>query len=40
MDKLSNRENINVRDGTYVNYVVANLTNSYKSISGSANVAY
>jgi YD repeat-containing protein len=39
MDDLGNRTKVNVRDGSDVNYVVDNFTNSYNTL-GDANLSY
>jgi len=36
MDDLGNRTNVNIKDGSDVNYVVADLTNRYTSVDGNS----
>jgi RHS repeat-associated protein len=39
IDDLGNRDNVNVRDGTNINYVIDEYTNRYDSVDGN-NLAY
>ncbi|MHC4867878.1 MAG: hypothetical protein ACYTEX_27725, partial [Planctomycetota bacterium] len=39
IDDLGNRDNVNMRDGSDVNYVIDNLTSRYESVDGN-NLAY